>query len=1016
MIRNSGRGGWAARSLASALLISAAGVVEAHAEALYAVDVPAGSLEASLIALGAQTKQQLFFSKALVQGQQAPALRGRFSADEAAARLVAHTDLSVSRAGPHVLVLARKPPAPVTRQPAQEADAARPFVTADPPGDGGDPRADPTLVTEVVVTGSNIRGAPTASPVVTLDRDELARTGRTTVAEALRSLPVNFSGGAADSNSTNGGDRGTRNAAYGSGINLRGLGNNATLVLVNGRRLPGGGTFGDFADVSSIPNITVERVDVLLDGASAIYGSDAVGGVVNIRLRTPKDGGEVRVMGGVATRSEPAEGQLSGLLGHRWGSGGVLLAYELQRREHLPSRERDFAQADLRAFGGTDNRVTFSFPGNIVALDPATGGLIPLFGVPAGQTGVGLRPSDFRAGAINLTDLRTGVDILPRQTLNAVYVAAEQALGEHVELTADARFSARRFKAHLAPPQSTFNVGRNNPFFVSPTGAASHTIAYSFSGDLPPTVSQGQVESLGANLGVAAELARGWRLDGYLGYGQELSEARSDGGVNSLFLSEALGNVADRPDTPFSAPRDGFFNPFTGVAGANRAPVMAFIGSAATRQRIRSRVWTANLQVDGAVWELPGGPLQVALGGQARREALVRTGSNWLSTPAPVATAGTDIERDILAGFAELRAPLVGPANARPGVQRLELSLAGRIEHYEVAGTTRNPKVGILWAPSDDLTVRATYGRSFRAPALRELTDPEIYAPTLLPLASGARIRSLVLIGGNPNLRPETATSWTGGVDWAPAKIPGLRLSLTAFDVRFKNRIGQPVQANLVNALQDPSLASFITRISPGANAQDLARIQALLASPALSTTSGVFAPEAYGAIVENRFVNTAELRVRGLDASGSYAFDAGGGRLRVSGSASYLLDYKQQITPASGLVELVNVANFPVRFRGRVNADWTRGAWTAGASLNYVGRYRDMAGVRIEAQPTVDLRLRWAPDEGWLARTSVDLAVRNVFDRDPPFYNNATFGIGYDAANADPVGRFVSLQLTRTW
>lgn len=243
-----------ARSLAAALLVSCAAVGQAQAATLYDVDLPAGPL---------------------VRGRQAPALRGRFSAEDAAERLIAGSDLTVSRAGPHVLVLARKPPAPATRQPAQEVDAAAPFVTAAGVGEAiaEPPQAAPALLDEVTVTGTHIRGGRTASPVVTMDRDALARTGRTTVAEALRTLPANFGGGAADGAVSTGADRVGRNSAFGTGINLRGLGNNATLVLVNGRRLAGSGAFGDFADVSTIPTAAVARVEVLLDGASALYGS-----------------------------------------------------------------------------------------------------------------------------------------------------------------------------------------------------------------------------------------------------------------------------------------------------------------------------------------------------------------------------------------------------------------------------------------------------------------------------------------------------------------------------------------------------------------------------------------------------------------------------------------------------------------------------------------------------------------------------------------------------------------------
>lgn len=1022
MIRVSGRGAWGARTLAAALLLSSAAVVEVRAETLHGVDIPAGPLEQSLLTLGRQTGQQLFFSKALVDGRKARAVKGRLSADAAAAQLLGDTGLVVRRAGSGLLVVERTSSAPVTRQPAQGADRSRPFGddgAATPAADAsavGGPAAEPVLLEELQVTGSNIRGAPLASPLLTFDREDLERTGYATVADALRTLPQNFGGGAAEGNSLTGADPVGRNTAFGTGINLRGLGNSATLVLVNGRRLAGSGAFGDYVDVSSIPSAAVSRVEVLLDGASAIYGSDAVGGVVNILTRRDYEGAEVRALAGVGTSGEPAQGQVSLTAGHRWRGGGFVLSYELQRRDALASADRDFAaSADLRPFGGTDFRVTNSFPGNVLLPAPGANTLVPTYAIPAGQNGVGLRPSDFQPGVVNRQNQRDGQDILPRQTLNSVYASVDQALGERLTLSADGRFSARRYKARFAPAVTTLTVGRNNPFFVSPNGAASNQIAYSFGRQIPNVVSAGNVETLGLTGGAELRLGGGWRSEGYAAFAQEISEVRGRNLVNAAILNEALGNVADRPDTAYSPARDGYFNPYTGVLGANPAGVLGAIGSGQTFARIRSRVSTLNLQADGSLWDLPAGAVKLAVGAQARRESLVRSGFNLIATATPAPTAPTDVSRDVLAAFAELRVPFFGDANARAGLEQLELSLAGRLEHYEDVGTSFRPKVGLLWSPASDLTLRATYSRSFRAPALRELHDPALFNPTFQPLAGG-RILVLQLAGGNPDLSPESADSFTVGVDWRPSALPGLSLSLTGFDVRFKNRIDRPVTASIAGALVDPRLATFVRRISPGTNAADLALITGLLDDPALSTTNGTFQPTEYGAIVDSRYVNTAALHVRGIEGQASYDRDLGGSDLRLSANASYLLDYEQQFTPTSAEIERVNVANFPLRFQGRFGADWTRGRLTLGGSLIYRGRYRDSLGARIDDFAQVDLQARLAPAErGPLEGVTVLLTVRNAFDADPPFYDNP-MGFAYDAANADPVGRFIALQFTRSW
>jgi len=167
---------------------------------------------------------------------------------------------------------------------------------------------------------------------------------------------------------------------------------------------------------------------------------------------------------------------------------------------------------------------------------------------------------------------------------------------------------------------------------------------------------------------------------------------------------------------------------------------------------------------------------------------------------------------------------------------------------------------------------------------------------------------------------------------------------------------------------------------------------------------------------VDDRYVNTATLRVKGLDATAAYEFKLGDDHVALSANGAYVFSYDQQVTPTSPTADLVNVVNFPVRFRGRATADWTRGRLTLGGAVNYVSAYHDALGTRIDDQPTFDLQARLAPaDRGVMKGLSVLLNLRNVFDRDPPFYDNPV-GIGYDSANGDPIGRFISLQLTRVW
>lgn len=1018
------RRAWFVGVAVAALLAGAA-----QAQPSYAVRVGGAGLDAALLGLAAQTRQRIFFPSALVADLKAPAVAGDLTPEQALDQLLAGSGLRARRVNPQLLVVERITANLVT--PAAAQAEHRPFgaealsTEAQQEAGAGELASAsastvataPVLVDEVRVTGSNIRGTRSASPLLVVDRAALERSGYATVAAALAALPQAFGGGASEGTLNTGADRLRRNTAYGSSINLRGLGSEATLVLINGRRLAGSGSFGDFADISSIPTAAVDRVEILLDGASATYGADAVGGVVNIILKKRFEGAETRIYAGLGTRGEPFQGQISQTLGRTWEGGGVLLAFEYQKRNALPGADRDFtATTDLRPLGGSDQRLTTSFPGNILRTDPATGVTGPGWAIPGGQNGVGLRPADLQAGVVNRQNQRQGADTLPRQSLQSVYLTAHQALGERLEISGDVRYAFRKYGVHLPPQTTTLTVNRANPFFVSPNGSASHSISYSFANDLPNPFQVGSAETWAATLGATYRLFGDWKSDSYLGAGQELNELRAGNAVNILFLNEALGTTADRADTAYSVGRDGYFNPFNGIAGANNPTALAFIGSGFSHTRVRVRSYVASSQADGTLFEMPGGPFKLALGGQVRRETLRRAGSNFAATAVPTPQESGYVHRRTLSAFAEVRAPIVGAENRRPGIERLEISLAGRLEDYDDVGTTTKPKLGVIWAPTQDITIRGTYGRSFRAPSLREVHDPAVNTQSTLPLRTGERIRVMLLQGGNPNLGPETATTWTLGFDVRPAAAPGLSLSATAFDVAFRNRIDRPVQQNTSAALFDPALASFVQRITPATNPADLALITALINSPAFNPALGVFPPEAYLAVVDNRAVNTTALNVRGVDVSAAYRFDLGDDQVALGVNATYIADFKQRITPTTGVVDRVARAGFPVRFRSRATADWTHGRLTTGVAFNYVDGYRDALGPKIGAQPTFDLQLRLAgPEQGFAKQTDLLLTVRNVFDRDPPFYNN-TAGVAYDPTNADPIGRFAAIQLTRRW
>jgi iron complex outermembrane receptor protein len=1001
--------------------ISSASV--ASAEPAQPVHITAGPLDAALRQLAAETKQQLIFPPDMVAGRHAPAVDGQLTTEQALAQLLAATDISVTRVGPAVLVLraSHAVKQPVTQTPvstSREAKATLPFV-ADAARGGQDVAALPTgpapapvnTVSEIEVTGTHIRGVTDSpSPVQVIDRAQFERSGYQTVAEALEVLPQNFSGAGTDTTIALSTDRTSANAFYATGINLRGLGPNATLTLINGRRLAGSGNNADFGDLSTIPSAAVERVEVLLDGASALYGSDAVGGVVNVILRRNFNGAETRISDGVATQGGPEQFQFSQVFGRTWTGGSVTVAFEHDTRGELLARDRSFSStADLRSQGGADHRVFFSHPGNIANSTP--GLTIPFWAIPNGQNGLGLTPGRFVAGTVNLAEPLAQSALLPRQVTDSFYASASQSLGDRLDLTADLTLGRRRFKLPTGTVNSAFTVTRANPFYVSPIGAASETIDYAFSDDLPPARLKGSSENLATTISADLRLARDWRMSAYGTYAEDHSRTAQTGLLNTTALSEALGNSADNPATAYSAARDGFFNPFAS-GSVNSQVVDAFIGSGYSVGDTRDRVTSGDVKFDGTLFTLPAGPLRAAFGADARREEFSQGGVRFTSGVAPTTSAATAFSRHVTAGYAELRAPLLGSDSP---IGALDLSVAGRIEHYSDFGTTRNPKYGLIWTPTSDLHVRASWGTSFRAPSMPQLFGTQLFAPNHLPNGPAGLVLIALLQGGNPTLTPETAKSWSVGFDWSPHAVPGLRVSASWFDTDFSNRIDRPVNSALATVLTDHAYSSFVDFISPATSATDLAKVQALFAAPQNGGLQA-FPANTYTAIIDARYVNTGSLHVAGLDAQAAYGTDVGATHLQFDASGTYLDRYDVGITPTSVALSRVNVANFPIRFRGRATTSATHGPVTGQIALNYVNSYKDVLGRGIGSQLTTDLQLRYvAPKTGPFAGLSGALSVRNLFDRKPPFYDSP-FDIAYDPANADPIGRFVSFQLVKAW
>ncbi|MBL8537128.1 MAG: TonB-dependent receptor plug domain-containing protein, partial [Hyphomonadaceae bacterium] len=435
-------------------------------------DIPAQPLSSALALYAQQSGLSTLVPTDRLAGQFAPAVRGRFTREEALSRLLYGSNLRGELTPANTLALEQD------QSPQLDSANAETRVRAEATTGA---EADE----EIVVTGTRIRGtAPVGSNVVTIDRAEIEQSGLSTTEELMRTLPQVFNGGFAQHISFQNG-----NIGGGSGLNLRGLGADATLTLVNGRRLPVMGLRGNFTDISSIPASAIERIEVLPDAASAIYGSDAVGGVVNFILRRDFEGFELGARLGAVTDGDLEEMRISAAAGRHFGPLRLFGAYEFFGRTALQTEDRDYlADSDLRALGGANFDSLRGNPATLIVSGLGN------FGVPFGQDGRNIRQTDLIAGLVNTANANEGLDALPEIEQHAVVLSAELDLSPNMLILADGRYASRSFLSANAHTTQRITIPASNAFRARNNLFPGRTVQadYDFYRDLGPRQEDGE--------------------------------------------------------------------------------------------------------------------------------------------------------------------------------------------------------------------------------------------------------------------------------------------------------------------------------------------------------------------------------------------------------------------------------------------------------------------------------------------------------------------------------------------
>lgn len=938
--------------------------------------ITAGSLGAALNQLAAQSKLQIVYSPELVRGRTAPAFSGTLTWRAALERLLAGSGLEWGLVNDTTVVIKARQTAPASQK--------RDPVTTSPA-----PASSETLDLEtIIVTGTRIRRDPmeaTVSPVTVFNRQEIDRTGATSVADFLgfitqndrRALDREVSGDPLTGRTT---------------IDLRGLGNNTTLVLVNGRRLPKTGQgFGlDDYNLNAIPMGAIERIEVLTNSASAIYGSDAIGGVVNIITRRDYTGAEFTAQYGNTTRSDSAERSFNLTLGKE---GQLFEGPQYSVTLNLSSRESDGLAAADRPYtaapdySSSGGRPLFlphpifsriAGPGSVVRLDGLLPGLdTDWVAIPAGQDGRSLTIADFDPS----TPMTTTQAEIPKYRLliapeeqHSASFSGKLYLTNNVELFTDISYSVERAHTYGVPPSALIPVPASNPFNPFGVDVLVNKVFY----ELGPSRKEVESKTSSTVFGLRGSLGDRWRYELSADFARAVE--RTDNivppTINFFPIITPLpgGGYTVEPSPGWTAINETDPSRALNVFGDARTTqpndtnlIYSLIGI--DKYTETSSNMTYSFTADGAIAAIPGGDIKLAVGAEYRKQKswfdkINNTGETYISLD-------DGAKHHSSAGFMELSVPIIGEHQNIRGVRSLELSLAGRVDSESFFGSEFTPKYGVLWKPSDSFTMRASYSRGYKVPSIQQLLMPEETIQTYLNVADPVTGQPVglvpVLLGGNPDLEPERSSSWSAGFIYEPRWIKNLSLSIDYFDITFENKVVGPFVD-----------AEAILQYVPERVQRDPQTNQITL--------------------IDTRTLNLASATARGMDVKLSHRTETESyGAFDTRLNYTYNLENKEQLLPGTAEVDRLD-ESIP-RVRANASVFWSRRGYELGTNITYESSTRNIFhtiwgiqpervehGISVDLQAGLDLGTVWRGERGpaWLENTKLTLGVINVFDREP--------------------------------
>ena len=828
---------------------------------------------------------------------------------------------------------------------------------------------------EVAVVGSRIsRNAEfeTATPIQVLDREAIEKSGYTNLQQMFEKNPAAGNG----TFSTRGNNQdSTANGA--AAVSLRGMGADATLVLVNGRRVAisafAEGITTNFVDINTIPLAAVERVEVLKDGASAIYGSDAVAGVVNLVLRDDFEGAEVSVdYGGADGYDEQSTSAIWGINGE---DSNITLIFDHHKNSTLASVERSgLDTANQSSRGGMDFRSSRGYPGRFVV---------------DGETTIDPNcPAASAFGATCVYDYGPWTLLTPEAERTGVLLLGKNQVSADVEFFTEIAFQHNTSVAQGAPTPLDESAGLtvpvthpDNPF----TGASSIDVGRYRTVDAGARQWDIETDNLRGVFGLRGSVAD-WDWEASVQRSRSESTQtgdRSQGWVRTDLLQAEIDA--------------GRYNPFGGVQ--NPRSVIDAITTSLVRQG-KSQMTSVDFTINGELFDTANGAVAMAAGIEHREEEASDIPDDQFQRGLIFGTESVSAaaSRDISSAFVEVAVPL--PAN-------FDLTLAGRYDDYSDFGSSTNPMANLLWTASDMVSLRASWGTGFRAPSLAQIglgpsEESIFFADTYGCAINDAYCASTdynIVFAGNPDLEAEESESFNIGAVLKP--MDAMQVSLDYWSVTQEGKIDEVPFGYLYSQFCNDQNSTVCIR-------------------------SAALPGESLGALQEinSGFINIGEQTVSGVDLSLVYSgMPLAGGDLGMRLDYSYLAEFERVELDSAGenfvSRDLAGEYEYP-QHRWAASTDWARDAFAITVGLNYIGEFEDTPDIdfdgtldydsntsrTVDAFITLNLQARYTGFENMI----LSLGADNALDEEAPFAigNGDSDLYGYVSSQHDPRGRFV--------